>query len=538
LPASLDLLRERRFLVYWLAGLSANVGWQFQLVGASWLMTSLARTPELVALVQTSVALPVMLLSLPGGAISDTIGQRTLVICAQAFLLVFSICLAIFAYLDLLTPTLLLLFTFLIGSARALYYPGWQATVFDFLPRNQIATAVALNASNLNVARSLGPSLGGAIVATAGAFMAFLVAALSNLSVMLVAHRWPKPAALSDLPPEPFAIAVVAGIRYVALSPSLLIIMLRSFVFNIGAISIIALLPLVAQSVLEGGPVTYGLLLGAFGAGAVAGALTIDEARRLVPTEPFLALGFLGFAAACLLLTGLQTLTGALIASALGGVAWVYVQVTLYSTVQLSSPRWVLSRCIAIYQTFVFGGNALGSLIWGMLAGWQGTPLSLAVAAAFMVAGSILGVFFKVVSPADDSTAPALQWVAPSPAVNLTNESGPILTTIRWRVRAEDVPGFLEAMREKRRVRKRDGAANWTLSRDIQDRFLWYERFEVATWASAIRLHSRRTVASGEAFEKVKRFHIGSEPEVHYELVRQPSARMHASTDGGPHMEL
>ena len=229
--------------------------------------------------------------------------------------------------------------------------------VFEFLPRSQIATAVALNASNLNIARSLGPALGGAIVATAGAFMAFVVSALSNVSVILVARRWPRPTAVSAIPPEPFGIAIMAGIRYVALSPSLLVIMLRSGVFNIAAISIIALLPLVALN-LDGGPQTYGLLLGAFGAGAVAGALTLDWARRLVPIEPLLALGFLGFAAACLLLSGLHNLIVALIASALAGVAWVYVQVTLYSTVQLSSPRWVLSRSIAIYQTFVFGGNA------------------------------------------------------------------------------------------------------------------------------------------------------------------------------------
>ena len=493
LPTPLHLFKDRSFLAYWLAGLSANVGWQFQLVGASWLMTELGRTPELVALVQTSVTLPVMLLSLPGGAISDTIGHRTLVLWAQAFLLSVSAALALLAYLDLLTPALLLLCTFLIGSARALYYPGWQAIVFEFLPRSQIATAVALNASNLNIARSLGPALGGAVLATAGAFMAFVINALSNVGVILIARRWPKPATASDILPEPFGIAVVGGIRYVALSPSLLILMLRSGVFNIAAIAIIALMPLVARNLLDGGPQTYGLLLGAFGMGAVAGALTIDGARRLAPTEPLVALGFLGFAAACLLLSTLHHLAVALIASTLAGVAWIYVQVTLYSIVQLSSPRWVLSRTIAIYQAFVFGGNAIGSLIWGMLAGAQGTAISLAAAGVFMAAGSILGAFFKIIPPPDDFTEPAAQWVAPSPVVAMTNRSGPILTTIHWRISQEDVPAFLEAMREKRRVRKRDGAANWTLSRDIQDPLLWYERFEVATWSGAFRLHSRRT---------------------------------------------
>jgi MFS family permease len=520
-----ELLKNRTFLVYWLAGLSANFGWQIQLVGASWLMTVLGGTPELVALVQASVALPVMLLSLPGGAISDMVGPRVLVLWAQYFLMLVSVVLAVCAYYESLTPFLLLACTFLIGCGRALYYPGWQAMVFEFVPKSDTVHAVALNSSNLNIARSLGPAIGGAIVAAAGAFVAFVANALSNLSVIVVARRLPEPVRSSDLPPEPLGSAIMAGIRYVALSPALVTIMFRSAVFNIAAISVIALLPLVARNMLEGGPQTFGFLLGAFGFGAVGGAFYMDTVRRRISLEPFIAMGYFAFAASSFVLAISQSTAISVIGAAIAGASWVFVQVTLYSTVQISSPRWVLSRSIAIYHTFVFGGNAFGSLIWGMVAGSYDTPTALIASAVLMAAGSGLGLVSRIRELESYTLDQDSQWVAPKPNLDLALKSGPILTTINYRIREEDVLKFLEAMREKRRNRVRDGAVRWTLSRDIQDPSLWSERFKVATWAEAQRLHARRTVAGAEIIEYVRSLHQGPGlPEVHYELVRDPNA--------------
>ncbi|WP_226553857.1 MFS transporter [Celeribacter naphthalenivorans] len=525
--SSLRLFKHRPFLVYWLAGFSANFGWQIQLVGASWLMTSLGGTPELVAMVQTVVALPVMLLSLPGGALSDLIGQRTLTLWAQSFLLVVSALLALGAFFGLLTPTLLLICTFLIGSGRALYYPGWQATVFEFVPKSEVTAAVALNSSNLNIARSLGPAIGGVIVAAAGAFVAFVVNALSNLSVIFVASRWPKARPSQDLPPEPLGRAIMAGLRYVTLSPVLIKLGLRSVVFNISAIAVLAMLPLIARDQLDSGAGTFGVLLAAFGVGAVAGSLYIDRLRRLIPLEKFLAFGFLCFASGTAIL-GVSTWTALSIFGALiAGAAWSFVQVTLYSIVQISSPRWVLSRTIAIYQIFVFGGNAIGSLIWGDLAGNSGTEFTMLVAAGIMAAGALLGTVFRINEVDGSRVDISGSWVAPKPALDMAMKSGPVLTTITYRIREIDAPVFVDAMREKRRNRIRDGAMRWTLSRDILDPELWYERFKVATWADAQRLHARRTTESTELIEFIRGLHQGDQaPEVHYELVRDPGVSL------------
>ncbi|CUH81284.1 Transmembrane secretion effector [Tropicibacter naphthalenivorans] len=362
-------------------------------------------------------------------------------------------------------------------------------------------------------------------MASFGAFIAFLISALSNISVLFVASRWQIARPASDLPPEPFGSAILAGLRYIALSPVLLKVIFRSFWFNVAAISVMALLPLVARDVLQGGPQTFGLLLGAFGAGAVAAAFTAQKIREALPLEVYVAGAFVTYAGATAVL-GLSTvLPLSLLASALAGVCWILVQVTFGSTNQVSSPRWVISRSIGIYQTFVFGGNALGSLLWGVIAGGWGTSTSLFVAGALMAAGAGLGLILRIGEPDTSGLDPLSEWVAPTPRVDMVDKSGPILTTITYRIPPENAAEFLDLMVQKRRDRIRDGASRWTLTRDIVDEELWFERFKVATWADAQRLHRRRTVAGGLVIEALRRLHKGdSRPEVHYELVRQPGA--------------
>lgn len=487
-------------------------------------MISLGGSPEQVALVQASIAFPVMLFSLPGGALSDRVGQKIMVLWAQSFLMVVSIALAVLAYKGALTPNVLLIFTLLVGSGRALYYPGWQSMVFEFFGRDKTPAAFAINTGNLNIARSIGPALGGAIVAYFGAFIAFLAAALSNVSVLFVASRWKIAPKNELLPPEPFAAALLAGLKYIALSPNLITIISRSFMFNIAAISVMAMLPLVSRDVLNQGPKTYGLLLGAFGVGAVASALLSQNLRQRLPLEKYLLLGFATFAFATFVLGFSTNLYLSLFASGLAGVCWIMIQVTFGSLNQVSSPRWVISRSIGIYQTFVFGGNALGSLIWGQLAGSFGTSFALYCAAFTMISGAVLGLFLKITELEGNSLDPQSSWVPPEPKVDMVLRSGPILTSITYKIREEDVERFLEAMREKRRNRIRDGASRWTLSRDIQDAELWTERFKVATWAEAQRLHSRRTVEGSLLIETIRELHQGDErPSVHYELVRNPT---------------
>ncbi|MGO4854166.1 MFS transporter [Phaeovulum sp. W22_SRMD_FR3] len=520
--SALAPLRNRLYLSYFFTGLMANFGWLIQLVGASWLMTSIGGSPEMVGLVQTSLAVPIMLFSLLAGAMADSFGRRTMVLWSQSFLLIVSTTLAVFAYLDMVTPWTLLAFTFLIGSGKALNNPAWQTMVRELVVPAEMPAAISLNSVGFNIARSVGPALGGAIVAAVGAFAAFVINALSNVGMIVVMARWRFESPPRNLPPEPVGAAMLAGIRYVAMSPHLLAVMLRAAAFNFAAISVMALMPLIARDLVQGGAEIYGLLLGSFGVGAILGAMLGGRLRAALSLEGLARVGFLSFAAATVVigLSGNVYLT--LAACAAAGASWLLTLSTFNTTVQLSSPRWVGSRSQALYQTASFGGNALGSWVWGSLAASHGNAESLFISAAALVAGAALGLIFALRELDSSGLDQHSRWNVPKMALDILPRSGPILTTQEYVIREEDVTEFLSVMAERRRGRMRDGARQWLLARDIENPQLWIERYKTATWVETQRHHERRTLADAAITDRLRALHQGDGlPKMRHLLVRQ-----------------
>jgi len=283
--SALSPFRFPVFRAVWAAGTVSNLGGMIQSVGAAWMMISIAQSADMVALVQASVTLPTMLLSLIAGAMADNLDRRKVMLTAQVFMLAVSVVLAICAWTGSLTPWLLLSLTFLIGCGAAFNAPAWQASVGDMVSRAELPGAVALNSMGFNIARSVGPAIGGGIVAAAGAAASFTVNAVSYIALITVLSRWRPPHNTQALPRETLGIAVAAGIRYVAMSPAIRVVLLRSAFFCIGASAVMALMPLVAKVLIAGGPLTYGLLLGAFGVGAVGGAFATARLRKVLSTE-------------------------------------------------------------------------------------------------------------------------------------------------------------------------------------------------------------------------------------------------------------
>lgn len=520
--SALAPLRNRLYLSYFFTGLMANFGWLIQLVGASWLMTSIGGSPEMVGLVQTSLAVPIMLFSLLAGAMADTFGRRTMVLWSQSFLLIVSSALAVVTYLGMVTPWTLLIFTFLIGSGKALNNPAWQTMVRELVVPAEMPAAISLNSVGFNIARSLGPALGGAIVAAVGAFAAFVINALSNIGMIVVMARWRLEGPPRHLPPEPVGAAMMAGIRYVAMSPHLLAVMLRAGAFNFAAISVMALMPLIARDLVQGGAEIYGLLLGSFGVGAILGAMLGGRLRAALSLEGLARVGFLSFAGATVVigLSGNVYLT--LAACAAAGASWLLTLSTFNTTVQLSSPRWVGSRSQALYQTASFGGNALGSWVWGSLAASHGNAESLFISAAVLVAGAALGLVFALRELDNTGLDQHSRWSAPKMALDILPRSGPILTTQEYVIREEDVTEFLSVMAERRRGRMRDGARQWLLARDIENPQLWIERYKTATWVETQRHHERRTLADAAITDRLRALHQGEGlPQMRHLLVRQ-----------------
>ncbi len=374
--------KHRIFRSVWTASLASNFGGLIQSVAAAWMMTAISNSVDMVALVQASTALPIMLFSLASGAIADSFNRRKVMLTAQCFMLAVSVVLTFTSYLGVMTPWLLLTFTFLIGCGSALNSPSWQASVGDMVPRSDLPAAVALNSMGFNLTRSVGPAIGGVIVAAAGAAAAFAVNTVSYFALIFVLLRWKTPETQNTLPRETIGIAMTAGLRYVAMSPNIEKVLLRSFVFGFTAISVMAMLPLVARDIVQGGPLLYGVLFGAFGIGAVGGALISARLRQVLTTEWIVRLGFVGFAA-CAAIAGVSTMPWLTCAALLiGGASWV-ISLSLFNvTVQMSTPRWVVGRALSIYQTATFGGMALGSWIWGLVAEEYGPGQALLISAA------------------------------------------------------------------------------------------------------------------------------------------------------------
>ncbi|MDB5720013.1 MAG: transporter [Alphaproteobacteria bacterium] len=490
----------------------SNFGTMIQSVAASWMMASIDRSAEMVALVQACVTLPIMLLSLPAGAVADSFDRRRVMIIAQLFMILASLGLAAFAWSGLVTPWILLAFTFLLGCGTALNGPAWQASVGDMVPRPELAGAVALNSMGFNVARSVGPALGGAIVAGAGAAAAFAINAASFMPLIAVLAHWRAPGTKDDLPRERMGSAMAAGIRYVAMSPVIGRVLLRGLIFGFGASAINSLMPLIARDLIAGGPLTYGLLLGAFGMGAVAGALSSARLRQALSSEGIVRWSCAVFAASAFLAGPSHSLPATMALLFAAGGAWVLALSTFNVTVQLHSPRWVVARALSLYQVAAFGGMAAGSWLWGMTADGHGVPIALSASAIILLLCGALGAHSPLAPTGELDLSPLRSWRAPEPAIAVDSRTGPVVITVEYRIEPGDRREFLAAMAERQRMRRRDGARHWRLLRDISDSEIWIERYNLPTWADYIRHNNRITHEDEPAHDRVRSLHRGPSP--------------------------
>jgi len=523
--ASLAPWRHRIFLAIWLATLVSNFGSLIQMVGASWLMTSLAGSADMVALVQSSTTLPILLFAIVAGALADIHDRRLVMLVAQTLMLAASVALAVVTALGLITPWSLLAFTFLIGCGAALYGPAWQASVGEQVPREDIPAAVSLNSLGFNIARAVGPALGGVLVALAGATAAFVFNAFTYIALIAVLARWRRPATVSSLPPERIVPAIQAGLRYVGLSPVIRSVLVRALAFGLGGSAIWALAPLVARDILMGGAATYGLLLGSMGAGAVAGALSSNWLRRNLTKETAVRLYALAFGVAVAVVAVSPWSLLSFLSLTVVGACWLLTISTCNITVQLASPRWVVGRALSLMQMCVFGGMAIGSWVWGHIAEAAGLPTALAVSAAVTAATALLGFPFRLPQQDKADLEPSRAGVQVDVAVPPGLQAAAVVLTVEYRVAPQDAHAFLEAMLEKRRIRRRDGARRWTLMQDLADPEIWIERFHNPSWTDYLRQRNRATIADREIEERVRAFHRGDGPPLVRRLIeRRPEA--------------
>ena len=486
-------LGQPTFRALWLAILVGNIGTWVHDVAAAWIMAETTNSPLMVAAVQSATTLPVVVLAIVAGTLADIVDRRRYLILAQLWMLLVASTLAVLAHLGQLGPWTLVALTFALGIGAAMAMPAQQATTPELVPKPMLGLAVALGSLSMNIARAIGPALGGLIVAQAGIAWAFAVNAVTFLGVAIVLWRWRRAPTASVLPPETFGIALRAGLRYASRDSVLKAVLVKAGWFFTFASALTALLPIVVKQDLHASAGTYGLLLGCIGAGAIGGAMLLPGLRTRMDPDRMVLYATLTYAA-CILAIALLRWVPLLYAIALlAGFAWIAVLSSLQIAAQTAVPAWVRARALSLYIVVFSGGMAAGSLGWGWLAQTFGTPRALLAAALGTAVAALVGVRFRLGEAAHVNATPSGHWPQPVVSPDLHDDRGPVLVTIEYRVDPARRHDFLQRLQPLGHARRRNGALQWGVAEDSTQAGVYLEYFVDASWREHLRQHERVT---------------------------------------------
>ncbi|CAN5415585.1 MFS transporter [soil metagenome] len=516
-------LRSPVYRMLWIAQLVSNLGTWMQTVGAQWMLVDDPRAAVLVPLVQTATTLPVMLLALPSGVLADLIDRRRLLIATQGAMAASVGLLATLTGAGLTTPAVLLTLLFVIGCGQALTAPAWQAIQPDLVPAAQIPAAAALGSMSINGARAIGPAIAGVLVSLSGPTLVFALNAVSFVGIVFVLIAWRRPAVERNYPPERALAALSAGGRFIRSSPIVRRILLRAALFIAPGSAIWGLLPVVAADRLGLSSSGYGLLLGALGAGAVLGAFLLSRLRARFGQNTLLTVGAAGFAVATATLAVVPIFAVVFLALVIGGASWLLSLSTLNASMQLSLPAWVRARGLSVYQLVFMGGQALGSVVWGVLAEATTSSLSLLVSAGLLVVCGLSSLWWPLHAKTNDlDLTPSSHWPEPTLIFEPEPLDGPVLVLTSYRVAPSDEDAFLAAMAVMGRSRQRTGASQWRLFRSIEHESTYVETFVVRSWGEHMHQHHTRLTGQDRLIEEaVERFIDGVPVSEHYLAVRE-----------------
>jgi MFS family permease len=520
-PLKIPLFRDR-----WIASTISSVGTWMQDTAGTWLMTSLTVSPLLIALMQTAASLPVLLLGLLAGATADIFDRRKLLIFWQAWMLGSVGILAVLTFVGFVSPWTLLAFTFLLNIGSAMNNPAWQAIIPELVPRELIADTVSLNAASNNLARAVGPALGGLMVAGFqrvhnGAGAVFALNALSFAGVIWVLVNWKRiPLFKSALPSERIAASIKSGLRYVRYAPDLRSSLVRAFTYTFFISAIWSLLAVVARRDLHQGALGYGILNGSLGVGAVVAATTLPRIRRRFTADQIIAASTFYNVATLLVLAFLHTPAVIIATLLVSGFAWTSTMSTLNVSVQLSVPAWVQARALGTYLMTFQGGMALGSILWGFIAEHTSTTRSLTAAACgLLVTFPLVRRFHILQGPLPDHTPYRSKNPAPQLALEADPTDGPVRISIVYRIPAANYAEFTHVIHQLQGVRLRDGAIRWGIYRDAIDSEHLNETFIMESWLEFLRSRERITTADEEIRASVRALHEGADPpKISYQI--------------------
>jgi MFS family permease len=518
-------LAEPGFRIVWIAVLITNIGGWMATVATAWLMTSLDPSPLMVSLVSAATSLPLFLFALPAGALADIVDRRQLLMVAQFFMLGLVVVLLGLTMAGLITPWTLLILIFLIEVGTAFETPAFLAVLPELVPKTLLQPALALNGVGINISRIVGPAVGGLVVGAAGVAVALAINAATFAAVIFAYARLPPTQPESCLPAERFWVAIRTGWRFTRESHELKATLVRATAFFLFASAYLALLPLIARSQLGAGASGFGILFAFHGAGAVLGALLLPYARERVSGDQLVLGGGILAAAMTALLAISHHLAVAIPIVLVTGAGSLAIMSTLMLSAQVALPPWVKARGLAVVQMVFSGALTLGSLLWGALADRAGIPVTLVIAAVGLAGASILTLRWPLGVLGPDDYGPSGHWPAPVVVAPVSDNRGPVMVTIEYRIDPARDAAFAETLERMGHVRRRDGALFWEHFVDTADPARHIEVFIAENWLEHLRQHERVTVADRALEDELTRFQIGDKAPVVTHLISARTGR-------------
>lgn len=513
------------FVVILVASSLSSVGFAMFDTASAWLMTSLNPSPRMVSAVQVATTLPMFLLTLPAGALTDVVDPRRLLIAAQAAIVAISIPFAAAVSVGIESPTSLLATSFLLGIGGALAAPAWLLIAPMLVPRSALDSAIAVDNAAYNVARAVGPAIAGYAIAKISIAAPFWCCCVGNLGLLAALIWWRAPRRPTEtLPAERLISAMTAGVRYVRYSREMDATLIRAAAFFPFASAYLALLPLVARSQIANGPELYGELMGAVGLGSIVATFGLNWFKARLGPNGLAALGTVGTVFALFLFAAAREPVIALAASLIAGASWIIALTTFFVSAQVALPEWVRGRGLALFLTVYFGALTLGSAVWGEVASLEGVPFALSAAGAGALIGMALTWRWKLQTGEALNLTPSMRWRAPAFLNRVANDQGPILAIAEYFVDPGHRAAFLTIMQDIGLERRRDGAYAWHIFEDPDEAGKMTETYLIHS-ALELRYRQARVTMADQMMEDRAIQFLTAPPQTRYLVAPQRQLR-------------